>query len=165
MALNKVIIMGRLTAAPDFKQTQSGVSCCRFTVAVDSNYKAQDGEKQTDFINVTAWRSTADFVSRYFDKGSMIIVEGKIKNNNYEDSNGVKHYSYVVTADSVYFGESKRTAQNDSECVQTGVSNQGTMSQASGQTAQSAALFAPEAVSSGTLADFEEILSDGELPF
>lgn len=95
--LNKVIIMGRLTADPELRQTPSGISTCRFSVAVDRGYKSKDtGERQTDFIRVTAWRQTAEFVSRYFSKGKMIIVEGSLRNNDYTDANGVKHYSMDV---------------------------------------------------------------------
>ena len=84
--LNKVILMGRLTADPELRQTPSGVSSCRFSVAVNRNYTSKEtGERQTDFINVVAWRNTAEFVSRYFSKGKMIIVEGSLRNNNYTD--------------------------------------------------------------------------------
>jgi single-strand DNA-binding protein len=100
--------MGRLTADPELRQTPSGVSVCRFTVAVNRQYvDKQTGERQADFINITAWRNTADFVARYFHKASMIIVEGSLRNDNYTDQNGVKHYSMNVQADNVTFGESK----------------------------------------------------------
>ena len=113
--LNKVIIMGRLTADPELRQTPSGISTCRFSVAVDRGYKSKDtGERQTDFIRVTAWRQTAEFVSRYFSKGKMIIVEGSLRNNDYTDANGVKHYSMDVQADNVSFGESKSASANAS---------------------------------------------------
>ena len=111
--INKVILMGRLTADPNFSQTQSGVAYCRFTVAVDRKFADKTtGERQADFINVVAWRQTAEFVSKYFSKGKMIIVEGTLRNNNYTDSNGVKHYSYNVIADSVSFGESKSASNS-----------------------------------------------------
>ena len=103
--MNIVIIHGRLTKDPEFRQTQSGIPVCRFTVAVDRFTK--DKQKQADFIECTAWRQTAEFVSRYFSKGSAIIVEGSLHNNNYE-SNGVKHYSYNVLAERVHFAESKK---------------------------------------------------------
>lgn len=106
--VNKVILIGRLTADPELRQTQSGISSCRFTVAVNRPYKSKDSnENEADFINVIAWRQTAEFVSRYFSKGKMIIVEGSLRNNNYTDQNGVKHYSMNVLADNVSFGESK----------------------------------------------------------
>jgi len=105
--INKVILMGRLTADPELKQTQGGIAMCRFTVAVNRQFKAKDSnERQADFINVVTWRQTAEFVSKYFSKGKMIIVEGQIRNNNYTDNNGIKHYGYDVFAENVTFGES-----------------------------------------------------------
>ena len=106
--INTVILMGRLTADPEIKTTSSGISFCKFTVAVDRNFADKTtGERQADFISCVAWRQTAEFINKYFSKGKMIIVEGTLQNNNYTDSNGVKHYSYNVVADSVSFGESK----------------------------------------------------------
>ena len=104
--INKVILMGRLVADPEYRQTQSGVPVCRIRIAVDKPYR-KDQERQADFIPITAWRNTADFISRYFSKGKMIIVEGSLHNNDYTDNNGVKHYSMDVTAENVSFGESK----------------------------------------------------------
>lgn len=104
--LNKVILMGRLCADPDFRQTQSGIAVCRIRVAIDRPYTSKStGERQADFINVVCWRQQAEFVSRYFHKGSMIIVEGRLQNADYTDGNGVKHYSMDVQADNVTFGE------------------------------------------------------------
>lgn len=108
--MNKVFLLGRLTADPDFRQTQSGTAVCRFTVAVNRKFvDKQTGERQTDFINCTAWSKTAEFVSRYFKKGQMIAIEGEIRQNNYQDKNhpDVMHYTYVVWADSVEFAGSK----------------------------------------------------------
>ena len=137
--LNKVILMGRLVRDPELNQTTNGISVCRFTVAVNRPYQ-KDKEQQTDFINVTAWRGTAEFVSKYFSKGSMIIVEGKLQNNDYTDKDGVKHYSMVVQADNVNFGGSKSDSNTSAET--TG---------------------AP--IQIGDLSEFEEILSDGDVPF
>ena len=148
--INKVILMGRLTADPNFSQTQNGTAYCRFTVAVNRNFADKaTGERQADFIGVVAWKQTADFVAKYFKKGSMIIVEGNIQNNNYTDSNGVKHYSYNIIAEKVNFGESKASAQNSNS-----VPNQ--------------AKPAPQTVSSQTSSDlshFEEVLGGNDLPF
>ncbi len=106
--INKVILMGRLVADPELRQTPSGASVCRIRVAVPRQYASKDtGERQSDFINVTAWRQTAEFIAKYFAKGKMIIVEGSLRNNDYTDQNGVKHYSMEVQADNVTFGESK----------------------------------------------------------
>ena len=110
--LNKVILMGRLCADPDFRQTQSGIAVCRIRVAIDRPYTSKStGERQADFINVVCWRQQAEFVSRYFHKGSMIIVEGRLQNADYTDGNGVKHYSMDVQADNVTFGETRAAAQ------------------------------------------------------
>ena len=86
--LNCAIIMGRLTADPELKTTQSGISVTSFSVAVDRNYTPKGQERQTDFINVVAWRQTAEFVTRYFHKGSMIAIEGSIQTRKYQDRNG-----------------------------------------------------------------------------
>jgi single-strand DNA-binding protein len=104
--LNKIFIMGRLTKDPDLRHTQSGLAVASFTVAVDRDYSGAD--KQTDFINCVAWRKTGEFVSQYFSKGSMIIVEGSLQNRQYTDKDGNNRTVSEVIADSVYFGESKR---------------------------------------------------------
>ena len=115
--LNKVIIMGRLTRDPDFKQTQSGVAICKFSVAVERQFKdSKTGERLTDFLDCTAFRGTAEFISRYFSKGNMILVEGNIQNNNYTDNNGVKHYSNNIMVENVSFCGGKNeggTAQTE----------------------------------------------------
>ena len=100
--LNSVIIMGRLTADPELRTTTSNISVTSFTVAVDRNYKNGD-ERQTDFINCVAWRSTADFISRYFSKGRMIAVQGSLQTRNYEDKKGNKRIAVEVIADNVSF--------------------------------------------------------------
>ena len=109
--LNIAVIMGRLTADPELRTTQSGLSVTSFTVAVDRAYKSGD-ERQTDFINVVAWRGTADFVSRYFKKGQMIAVQGSIQTRNYEDRNGNKRIAVEIIADSVSFCGSKNESGN-----------------------------------------------------
>lgn len=108
--LNRVILMGRLTHDPEFRQTASGIPSCRFSVAVNRK-KSKDGQQEADFIDCESWRSTAEFISRYFSKGSMIIVEGELRNNNYTDKNGVKHYEMKVLCENVSFGESKRAQE------------------------------------------------------
>lgn len=117
--LNKVIIMGRLTRDPDFKQTQSGVAICKFSVAVERQFKdSKTGERLTDFLDCTAFRGTAEFISRYFSKGNMILVEGNIQNNNYTDNSGVKHYSNTIMVENVSFCGGKNesgTAQTEPE--------------------------------------------------
>ena len=107
--LNRAIMMGRLTHDPEFKQTAAGVPCCRFSIAINRK-KQKDGSQETDYVECVAWRGTAEFVARYFSKGSMIIVEGELRNNNYTDNNGVKHYKTEVLCNEVGFGESKKAA-------------------------------------------------------
>ena len=105
--LNSVVIMGRLTYDPELKATPSGVSVVRFQIACDRNYSKSGEEKKTDFIDVTAWRQTAEFVSRYFHRGSMIAVEGSIQTDNYTDRDGIKRKSFQVVANNVSFCGSK----------------------------------------------------------
>ena len=107
--LNKILIMGRLTRDPELRKTQSGIAVASFSLAVDRDYKAQDGSRQTDFIEVQAWRHTADFVSRYFTKGRMTVVEGRLQMQDWTDKEGNKRRSAVVVAEQVYFGDSKKT--------------------------------------------------------
>lgn len=105
--LNCAIIMGRLTADPELRTTGNGTSVTSFSVAVDRRFQRQGEERQTDFINVVAWRQTAEFVSRYFHKGSMIAVQGSIQTRNYEDKNGNKRTAVEIVADNVSFCGSK----------------------------------------------------------
>lgn len=118
MALNRVILHGRLTKDPEFRQTTSGVPVCRFTIAIDRQFaNKQTGERETDFIDVQAWRNTAEFVSRYFTKGSLILVEGSIRNNNWTDNEGKKHFGYIIMADNVSFGGDKKNSTSNSSGV------------------------------------------------
>ena len=112
--LNHIVIMGRLTRAPELRKTQSGVSVASFTAAVDRDFGARDGgEKQTDFIDVVAWRQTGEFVSRYFRKGSMIVVSGRLQSRKWQDREGNNRTSWEIVADNVYFGDSKRPEGGD----------------------------------------------------
>lgn len=106
--LNSVCLMGRLTADPELKSTQSGVSVCSFRIAVDRTYTPKGQEKQTDFINIVTWRSTAEFVSRYFRKGQLVAVQGSIQTSQYTDRDGNKRTAFDVVADNVFFAEPKR---------------------------------------------------------
>lgn len=157
--INRVILMGRLCADPEFRQTTNGVAVCRFRIAINRPYK-KDAEQAADFINCTAWRNTAEFVSRYFSKGKMIIVEGSLRNNNYTDNDGVKHYSLDVLADQVQFGESK---SNTSQDTQTSVPHFDVIPQATPQNAAESLSMQNTGIPE-TLGEFEEILSDGEVP-
>ena len=113
--LNKIIIMGRLTRDPELRRTGSGTAVTSFSLAVDRDFKSQSGEKETDFIDVVAWRSTAEFVSKYFTKGRMAVVEGRLQIREWTDKEGGKRRSAEVVADNVYFGDSK--PKNSGETV------------------------------------------------
>ena len=106
--LNKIILMGRLTRDPELRKTQSGTSVTSFSLAVDRDFKGQNGEKETDFIDIVAWRHTADFVSKYFTKGRMAVVEGRLQIRDWTDKDGGKRRSAEVIAENVYFGDSKK---------------------------------------------------------
>lgn len=105
--LNKIVIMGRLTRDPELRRTQSGTPVTSFTMAVDRDFKNQSGEKETDFIDVVAWRNTAEFAAKYFTKGRMAIASGRLQIRDWQDNNGNKRRSAEVIADSIYFGDSK----------------------------------------------------------
>ena len=110
--LNSIVIMGRLTATPELKTTNSGISVTSFTVAVDRRFQKQGEEKQTDFLNVVAWRQAADFVCKYFNKGDMIAVQGELQTRRYEDKDGNKRTATEIIADNVSFcGGKKESAQ------------------------------------------------------
>ena len=106
--LNRVVLMGRLARDPELRRTQSGVSVTSFRLACDRDFKSQSGEKETDWIDVVAWRNTAEFVSKYFAKGRMAIVEGRLQTRDWTDKDGNKRTAVEVVADNVYFGDSKR---------------------------------------------------------
>ena len=105
--LNRAILMGRLTRDPELRQTPNNVSVTTFTLAVDRNYQADKNNKQADFINIVAWRHTAEFVAKYFTKGLLVAVEGSIQTRNYQDKDGNNRTAFEVVADQVYFAEKK----------------------------------------------------------
>lgn len=140
--LNSIIIMGRLTADPELRTTSSGLSVSSFTVAVDRGYVKPGEEKKTDFIPVVAWRSTADFVSKYFRKGSMIAVQGSLQTRNYEDKNGNKRTAFEIIADQVSFCGSK---------AESGSYNNDNTNASS--------------YSNSTAGDFSTVVDDDDLPF
>lgn len=147
--LNHITIMGRLTRDPELRYTQSGVAVASFTVAVDRDSQPKDGgEKQTDFINVSAWRSTGEFVSKYFSKGSMIVVAGRLQMRDWTDRDGNKRTSAEIVADNVYFGGSK-SQQSAEGCNAPNQSYNGSYS-------------APPVQGFREIGDDE---TDGELPF
>lgn len=136
--INTVILSGRLTTDPELKTTSSGISVTSFSIAVNRSYRVGE-EQQTDFINIVAWRSTAEFITRYFKKGSLIGIEGSIQTRSYEDRNGNKRTVFEVVADGVHFLESKRN--NEQQDNNTSVSQ------------------------STDTGDFTEIDTDEDLPF
>ena len=146
--LNHITIMGRLVKDPELRRTQSGVAVCSFTVAVDRDFQSREAaEKQTDFIDVVAWRQTAEFVSKYFTKGRMIVVDGSLQSRKWQDKTGQNRVSGAVLANNIYSGDSKRE----------GMSGGDYSAPAYGAPADSYS-----APSSGSFAEIEE---DGELPF
>ena len=132
--LNRVTLMGRLVADPELRSTASNLSVCSFRIAVDRDYKKGD-QKETDFIDIVAWRSTAEFVANYFNKGRMIAVDGRLQIRPWEDKDGNKRKAFEIVAESVHFAEPKKDKSNE-----------------------------PIVTIPGNDA-FEEIISDDDLPF
>ena len=125
MALNHIDVMGRLTADLNLRHTNSGIPVSSFTLAVDRDRKNENGEKETDFIDVVVWRNTAEFVSKYFTKGMMAVVSGRLQMRKWEDKDGNKRISAEIQADNVYFGESKKeTSENTSSASNFAVTNE-----------------------------------------
>lgn len=150
--MNRAVIMGRLVATPELRQTSSGIAVTSFTVAVNRRYTPKDGsERQADFIDVVAWRQTADFVARYFQKGNMIALEGSIQTRTYEDKSGNKRKAVEIVADQVYFCESKNSSGGAAAAVGAPKFNE----------PEKGASF-----SIGDFGEFEEVdTDDSELPF
>ena len=143
--LNKVVLAGRMTADPELKQTASGTSVLSFTIAVNRRFVSKNneqGENQADFINVVAWRQTADFVSKFFRKGSMIAVQGSLQSRSYEDKNGNKRVAYEVIADQVSFCGSK---------AESGTGSYDSVS--------------PSSYNNSSADDFSSVVEDDDLPF
>ena len=152
--LNHITIMGRLTRDPELRTTQAGVSVTSFTVAVDRDFGGRDGgERQTDFIDCVAWRSTGEFVSKYFHKGSMIVVSGRLQSRKWQDREGNNRTSWEINADNVYFGESRRDGDSSRDSYSN---NTYSGSYDSGRSS------AP-APASNTFVELDD--GDGELPF
>ena len=158
--LNRIILMGRLTRDPELRRTQSGTAVTSFSLAVDRDFKSQSGEKETDFIDVVVWRGTAEFVSKYFTKGRMAVVEGRLQIRDWTDREGGKRRSAEVVADNVYFGDSKRDGGGEYGAMSGGYSY-------SAPSAPSASPYSGRGMEPmGGPSDFSEIgEEDGELPF
>ena len=158
--MNNVQIIGRLTADPELRRTQSGISSCRFTVAVNRKYKNKDTDQyDADFISCVAWKQTAEFISRYFSKGKMIALQGNLRTGSFQDRNhpDVTHYTTDVFVENVEFCGDKggNTSGNQQQPQQQRPPQQQTPAPAQ----------QPEQFSYSNLSDFEEILSDGDVPF
>ncbi len=154
--LNVAAIMGRLTADPELRHTPNDVAVTTFTLAVDRSFARAGTERQTDFIDVVAWRNTAEFVCKYFQKGRMMAVTGSIQTRTYEDKQGNKRKAFEIVANDVSFADSKRDNAGG-----TG----GAFSSAAPATQKPALNEPAPAYSSGSNEDFEEILGDDDLPF
>ena len=158
--LNHIVLMGRLTRDPELRRTGSGVAVASFTLAVDRDYAAQGAEKETDFVDIVAWRNTAEFVSKYFTKGRMAVVSGRLQIRNWQDKEGNKRRSAEVVADNVYFGDSKRDNADGGSFNQS----QG-YAQSFNQVPQQPAYQAPQNVSAAP-SDFSMLSDDDpDLPF
>ena len=118
--LNHIDIMGRLTKDPELRHTGTGTAVASFTLAVGRDFKDQSGNRETDFIDVTAWRNTAEFVSRYFTKGRMAVVSGRLQIRSWTDKDGNKRRTAEVVADNIYFGDSQKVAQSGAEAPTEG---------------------------------------------
>ena len=113
--LNHIVIMGRLTRDPELRRTATGVAATNFSVAVERDFKSDRGAKETDFIDCVAWRQTGEFVNKYFKRGSMIVVSGRLQIRSWTDKDGNKRRSAEVVADSCYFGETKKAESESNE--------------------------------------------------
>ena len=119
--LNRIVIMGRLTANPELRRTGSGVAVASFTLAVDRDFSGKDGgEKETDFIDCVAWRNTGEFVAKHFTKGRMVVASGRLQIRSWTDKDGNKRRNAEVVADNVYFGDSKRDGDNSATTANYG---------------------------------------------
>lgn len=156
--LNRVILMGRITQDLELKTTASGISVTSFSIAVDRNYVKQGEQRQTDFINIVCWRQQAEFVCRYFGKGSMIAIEGQLQSRTYQAKDGTNRYVTEVVADNVSF-TGERREQNNNGYGNYNQAPQQSYNQAPVQRQQ------PASYSNGTSSDFEEMPLDDDLPF
>ena len=153
--LNTAILMGRLVADPELRHTPNDIAVTSFTLAVDRSFSKSGTERQTDFIDIVAWRSTAEFVCKYFHKGQLVAVQGSIQTRSYTDSQGIKRKAFEIVADNVHFAESKRDSMANTAEGYT---------PAPSRMDPSPAAPAP-AYTSGDTGDFDVILTDDGLPF
>lgn len=181
--LNRVILMGRITAAPELKTTPSGVSVTSFSIAVDRNYVRQGEQRQADFINIVCWRQQAEFVCRYFGKGAMIAIDGRLQTRTYQAKDGTNRYVTEVVADNVSFTGERREQNNGYAANNSYQSNNGYDSGYNGgynnngygggynsndsysQPSQPAETAQQTGYSNGSNTDFESMPLDDDLPF
>jgi len=149
--LNQVVEMGRLTKDPELRHTSSGTPVASFSIAVDRDYKNQNGEKETDFFDVVAWRNTAEFVSKYFSKGRMAVVHGRLQQRSWTAQDGGKRYTVEIVAENVYFGDSKKDSS--------------TSSSYGGAPATTYDVPPDNSYQPGQFSDLGDQLSDEDLPF
>lgn len=163
--LNHIVLMGRLTRDPELRRTASGVAVASFSLAVDRDFgKTESGEKETDFIDIVAWRQTAEFVSKYFAKGRMAVVSGRLQIRSWTDKEGNKRRNAEVVADNVYFGDSKRDGEMGS--MQSGYSAPNTFAPQQSYQAPYAEPYAAPAAPAAPASDFAMLEDDdADLPF
>jgi single-strand DNA-binding protein len=148
--LNVAVLIGRLTADPELRHTNSDIAVTSFTLAVDRGYVKAGSERQTDFIDIVCWRGTAEFASKYFHKGMMVAVEGSIQTRNYEDKNGNRRKAFEIVANNVHFAEPRRDSGSSGGSTPAYENRPGQQS---------------PTISSGDNGDFVEIDGDDDLPF
>lgn len=152
--LNHIVLMGRLVRDPELRRTQNGIAVTSFRIAVDRDFQSRDGgDKQADFIDIVAWRNTAEYVAKYFTKGRMAVVSGRLQMRDWTDKEGGKRTSAEVVADNVYFGDSKR------DNASSGGSYSG------GNSYSSAPAYGNSYDAPAISTSFSEVEDDGELPF
>ena len=157
--LNKIILMGRLTRDPELRRTESGTAVCSFSIAVDRDFKSKNGEKETDFIDIVSWRATAEFVSKYFQKGSLIAIDGSIQTRQYQDKNGNNRTAIEIVANNVNFA-----APKSANAAPMGDAGYGAPTAAPAPRPAAQAAPAPS-YSAGSNDDFALIEDEGDLPF
>ena len=165
--LNHIVLMGRLTRDPELRRTGSGIAVASFTVAVDRDFGSREtGEKETDFIDCVAWRQTAEFVSKYFTKGRMAVVSGRLQIRNWNDKDGNKRRSAEVVADNVYFGDSKRDADSSGSYNAGGYAPAGGNGYGNANSYNAPAAPSYAAPASAPVSDFAMLEDDdAQLPF
>ena len=163
--LNHIVLMGRLTRDPELRRTGTGIAVASFSIAVDRDFGSKEtGEKETDFIDIVAWRNTAEFVSKYFTKGRMAVVSGRLQIRNWNDKDGNKRRSAEVVADNVYFGDSKRDSESGGSYASG--SSYGGNNYAAGSSYSAPAATSYAAPASAPASDFAMLEDDdAQLPF